>query len=433
MLPVALDSAEVMSFRARPHVMARTFSEVPDITADPYAYFLDSTSQKKYHDRLNERGLQPEGDPDRGHAFELKRHTIAGKLHSVEYQDLWFGTSAQWTNAFIWPRPNSASNLNDVHSGDIIIPAPYIESGLDAFAQQAYSRVAPSSVIFDAATFLGELREGLPRLTSDFLKRNIGSFKGLGSDYLNVEFGWKPFIRDIQNAAKALLGATNVLASQGKRVHRTYGLPATSHADATSFSGTNTIMAGKYRGILGYSDPEWGTSDLSSQTGYGSSAATHAKTRSSKRWFEGEFSTFYPLGFDPNDFFQRLNALIDVKIDPETLWELAPWSWLVDWNLRIGDSIAANQMAANDLLIMHYGYAMETAVYTTEVSWRLTGSPNGTYHAWSGGPLGGRYFASTTYKRRLRANPYGFKVGGQSSLTGGQAAILGALGLTKLK
>jgi hypothetical protein len=126
-------------------------------------------------------------------------------------------------------------------------------------------------------------------------------------------------------------------------------------------------------------------------------------------------------------------VLLNPKITPSTLWELAPWSWLVDWNLRIGDTIRANELNANDLLIMHYGYAMEHTVYTTNMSWRATGPLTGTNPSFSGVPTRGGYFATTEYKRRIRANPYGFRTGGTGNLTGGQTAILGALGLTKLK
>jgi hypothetical protein len=140
-----------------------------------------------------------------------------------------------------------------------------------------------------------------------------------------------------------------------------------------------------------------------------------------------------PLGFDPSDYFQKLQLLIDPKITPSTLWELAPWSWLVDWNLRIGDTIRANEINANDRLVMHYGYAMEHSVYSTKVDWRKTSDVNGGILTVSGNPSFGIHHAQTEYKRRIRANPYGFRVGGVGSLTGGQTAILGALGLTKLK
>jgi len=426
------DSATVMSFRSRPHPRSVRTTSISDIAADPYAYFLESTSRRKYHDRLRERGLQPSGDPDRGHTFELSKHIDTGLLHDVTRTATAFGVTETtvYNGARVLLVPPTGA-LDTIHAGRIGFPAPYKETGLDAFAQQAYARSAPDSVVFDAALFLGELREGLPRLVPELLQGSAGILKRAGSDYLNVEFGWKPLISDLQNAGRALLGATDMLSREGTRVHRRYSLPPLREFGDQTLSGTASILIGNTKGVL--------TNQIGSETGFGTttsstmSATGHlSKSRSSRRWFEGEFSSFYPLGFDPTDYMQRLSVLLNPKITPSTLWELAPWSWLVDWNLRIGDTIRANEMNANDLLVMHYGYAMEHTVYTTEVSWRATAGTTGTTK-WDGLPIKGGYFSTTQYKRRLRANPYGFRVGGSGSLTGGQAAILGALGLTKLK
>lgn len=413
----------MLSYRSRRHPRALTSTEIADVTADPYAYFLDKTSERRYREQLEARGLRSKGSPDRGHPFEIRRHIVTGQLFNVSDKR---GPNAE--NVFIYPNPASGDQLDEVHAGRIESPAPYKESGLDAFAQQAYARVAPTSVVFDAGQFLGELREGLPRLASETLKSGLKFYKGLGSDYLNVEFGWKPFVNDILNAGKALFGATSELRANGERVHRKYSQPLITQAESRSFSRNLTQGMG-YAGLL--SSAARTAAGLPIQvvsTTNGSATGTYMKTRSVKRWFEGEFSSFYPLGFDPADYFSRLNQMVKLRLDPKTLWELAPWSWLVDWNLRIGDSIAANQMAANDLLVMHYGYAMETSVYTTEVSWRRTAISQ----YWTT-PPSGRMFVTTSTKRRLRANPYGFRTGGMGSLTGGQQAILGALGLTKLK
>lgn len=145
-----------------------------------------------------------------------------------------------------------------------------------------------------------------------------------------------------------------------------------------------------------------------------------------------------PLGFDPSDYLSRLNQLVNIKLTPEVLWELAPWSWLIDWNLRIGDTIAANELAANDLLVMHYGYAMEKTtmrdLLVLDTSANPSSLPPGTYgSAWQNLPKSYSYVATTEYKRRLRANPFGFRTGGTSALSVGQLSILGALGLTRLK
>lgn len=417
--PVVLDSADVTSFRTRPHGAALTSNEVSDVSADPYAYFLQSTSERSYAANLKARGMTATGSPDRGHTFSLRRFTLLGSLHDVDFNPA--GAPDWGRQLIVFPQPSAVNQMNDVHNGNIVTPVSISAGGLDAFAQRAYAKVAPDSVVFDASVFLGELREGLPKLALATLESGARFYRGIGSDYLNVEFGWKPFISDIQNAAKALKRASKQLSSEGKRVHRKYSLPPIQRADTRTytrslsyFSGLPGLMAGQ---------PGFPSSVIGGTTTRG--IASYTKTATISRWFEGEFSSFFKLGFDPSDYYQRLDALVNTKITPETLWELSPWSWLVDWQLRIGDTIRANELAQNDRLIMHYGYAMQSEVYTTECSWLRDGKSVN----W---PTMGRLFSSTTFKTRIRANPYGFKPGlGAGGLSDWQLSILGALGLTR--
>lgn len=426
---VAMDSTELTGFRSRPSSAALSFTEKAAVQVDPYASFLDSTSSKKYRARLKERGLSPDASPDRGHAFELKKHTVHGKMHEWDYLDKTTGRNTRYSGYSIQPN----SPVPTLHDGGIFKPATYQETGLDAFAQLAYARSAPSAAVFNASTFLGELNEGLPKLSSAVLQNGIKDFRDLGKDYLNVEFGWKPFVSSLYDMGMALKLATSQLAPQGQAVHRSYSLPAKREAQTTSSTGALGISSSNIRGFVAPSVPFQGSNPSGVQTTGPNASGDWMKTTSSQRWFEGLFTSFYPLDFAPDSYLSRLNVLADLSITPETLYELAPWSWLVDWNLRIGDSIHANLLRANDLLVMHYGYAMEHTVYTTECSFRVTGSTDTSTVKYTGFPPKGRLFASTVYKRRLRACPFGFKVNPTNSLSASQLGILGALGLTKTK
>ncbi len=449
------ETSKAMTYRSRPHADSLTSSEVLDVTADPYAYFLETTSERKYQARLAERGLPSRGAPDRGHSFELSKHIVRLPQHSTTFTSTSSSgppTVRVHKNACVLPGVPSGQYYDplwNVHQGGLSVPAPYKGSGLDQFAQQAYNKLAPTSVEFDAAQFLGELREGLPKFSSEAIKSTIRDMKisrnsvaSAGSDYLNSAFGWKPFISDLQNAAKALYDATQMLANQGKRVHRSLSLPPTTSAGEVFLRGSAlNLQHGGLNGLLdskGY-QALGGPMTGSYSAQIGKADLDYMKVSSSRRWFEGEFTSFFPLGFDPSNFFDRFNQLVKVNPTPSTLWQLAPWSWLVDWFLHVEDTIAANEKVANDLLVMHYGYAMETTVYKTAVTWSNAQTLNynysgGYYSRWSESlPAAGQAYAETVYKKRLRANPYGFRIGGSQSLTGGQIAILGALGLTRLK
>jgi hypothetical protein len=418
-------------YRSRePHKDAVASRPLLEFEVDPYASFLTSTDRERYDHALEQRGLTSSVTPDFGHPFELLRHKIVSlPLNDVTFYDgAWNfkGATAGYTG----------TGLDYVHTGNHVAFPESGNEGLHTFARQAYARVAPTSVQFDAAQFLGELLEGLPRLTLTLLKDQSRFFKNLGSDYLNLQFGWIPFLKDLRNAATALSKATRQLAATGEGVHRGYGVPPeTSHGFSTNWNlydldlrlGSDWPVGMVPSGfplpemVEGLKYPQVGVYALRE---YSDVYANKSVTRN--RWFEGVFSSFFPLDFDNESYLSRLDVLVNTNITPETLWELAPWSWLVDWTLRIGDNIRANLLRANDLLVMHYGYAMEKTIFTTNSSWSHPSPPSGAHF-----PKEGYMSVRSERKRRIRANPYGFGIGGADSLSGGQLAILGALGLTK--
>jgi hypothetical protein len=267
----------------------------------------------------------------------------------------------------------------------------------------------------------------LPSISMQAFKSTAQFFRNIGSGYLQAKFGWEPFVADLKSATRALQIATSNLAiKNGERVHRRYGLIPTETSETYDSSGTAQLY-------MVYENPGQEFNQiLSGESSWFSAQYRLQRTRKVERWFEGEFTNYLPLSFDPTDFLSRADALINVKLTPDTLWQLSPWSWLAEWFLRIEDSIRSNELVANDKLIMHYGYAMQRTTDT----WSSTyfdgqDSFNQLQYFSPRPPMGGMLFSRTEHKERFRANPYGFTSGGFTGLTGSQASILGALGLSK--
>jgi hypothetical protein len=287
--------------------------------------------------------------------------------------------------------------------------------------------------VFNLAQFLGELREGLPRLAFDTLTK-AKFFRGLGSDYLNVEFGWKPFISDLQDAFSALEGASSVLFGPIGPVHRSRA--AGDVYDQRSMSGTSVIPIMSTQNGLLQSSPlyrdffkEFGSiSGSTATTGNMTGMGTASFRSTLKTWFEGEFMLLPKAGFNPANYLDRLRSLMSTDITPALLWELSPWSWLVDWFLHIGDAIEAAQTATSNRIVSSYAYAMSeyeavNAILLSNIAAsgsRVYEGHKTTITQWT-----------TLHRRRLRANPFGYSVNPTGSLNAGQWAILAALGFTK--
>lgn len=133
-----------------------------------------------------------------------------------------------------------------------------------------------------------------------------------------------------------------------------------------------------------------------------------------------------PVGAGRLDrFFQAEHVnriLYGLDLDPSLVYELTPWSWLVDWFSSAGDSIANMCEDPADNLVADYAYVMGSKVVRDDI--RVTGKTVN----------GQSYYTTQTYltevKMRTAATPYGFYAI-TPDLSDRQVSILAALGITK--
>jgi hypothetical protein len=331
------------------------------------------------------------------------------------YFETWSGTAhdSSFFRGRMFPYRNTSPY--SVESTFPISPSP--DSEIDALGTTAIARTVPTNPVVSLATFFGELREGFPKLIGSqlFRSRFKDSLKKGSSEYLNWEFGWKPLISDFRKWLYALRKGDKLYAQylrdSGRRVRRRYSFPATEVVEEDTFVGTPQPAI-----VL----PIW-------QGGNSSFTVIHRKTVVRRRWFSGAFTYFVDV--DPEvqktwkGHLQRLQKLYGVKITPDVIWNLSPWSWAADWFSNAGDVITNISRFGDDGLMMSYGYAMETSIRTDHYD-MLDVTPKGWHF-----PHLTQEFVVTT-KIRRQATPYGFGVD-DGDLTPRQAAILAALGFSR--
>jgi hypothetical protein len=116
---------------------------------------------------------------------------------------------------------------------------------------------------------------------------------------------------------------------------------------------------------------------------------------------------------------QLAKATLGIRLDLELLWELAPWTWLSDWFVNIGDILSLNAAISTNDQVLQYAYLM----HETQVSYKY--SHSGVILAEK--PTGPISSLITQRKQeRVRATPYGFGVN-LNGLSPEQIAILAAL------
>lgn len=284
-------------------------------------------------------------------------------------------------------------------------------SELHAFGTSAIARCLPTNPNASLATALGELKkDGLPRLPGSAMRDQTDLARRSGNEYLNVEFGWLPLISDIQDfltsVKRSRILIDQYVRDSDRKIRRRF--------EPGSIVHETEVKTGIIR-VHG--------SNIVCPTG------TVTKNTDERYWFSGAFKYHVPVG---DDFYSRLrryeqfaDRLFGTRITPEVVWELAPWSWAVDWFTNAGDVIHNISRLGSDGLVMQYGYAMRHSRVDEFMRGSFSFSDSfGTHSGTVSRSVG------TEWKQRVRAHPYGFGID-DFSLSARQWAILAALGLTR--
>lgn len=291
---------------------------------------------------------------------------------------------------------------------------------------RAIAMLMPNKPEAGLAQFVGELREKLPALIGVETYKKGLSTKTIGSEYLNVEFGLKPFISDLEKLARSVL-EVHKLVSQYKRDSGRNIRRRALLRDDTDFRmiSSNAAMDISLPRRLG-SEPNLDTYVTVESRRLGGEVFEDSRELT---WFSGAFT--YHLS-DAHNFITRIdqweekaNHLLGTRITPELVWELTPWSWLVDWFANVGNFLTNVDMLSNDASVLRYGYVM----HYQRVS-RTCSRPGLTPVDGVALPAPLRQVFEITRKQRTRATPYGFGVD-VGALSPRRWAILGALGMTK--
>lgn len=324
--------------------------------------------------------------------------------------------------------------IEDPPTGDFIL-------GLNAQGTNFIRRARPGNPVVHIGQYLIELRQ-LPTLPH-FLLQRAKRFKDLGSEYLNVEFGWRPFISDLLKihdfTKKVSRRISWLIAHNGNSIRRRDDKKVTTHSslicegsldvpfgDLSDPSiGGNPLMdgyhfCGPFGGVVTY--PGFG-----GQTDYRLSTSLIET-----EWNVGTFSYYVP-NIGSNEWSERaVRCLYDANVTPAVIYSVIPWTWLIDWFANVGDIVSnANTNAVdNETLTNCFAMYLKEEYTVVEVSshWDqvdATSIPGSSFFL----PAGDASVSHTVYrssKLRHQASPFGFGLK-RAEFTARQLAILAAL------
>lgn len=275
-----------------------------------------------------------------------------------------------------------------------------------ALGSTAIARSLPDVPEFSLFRFVGELREGLPKVPLAVLARER-KLRNVGGEYLNVQFGIMPLISDLQKFLEAVVhpelrAAVKRQLYEEHRVRKTIDKGTTTTTRALTSSETPSLSLLNASGIKG----------------------TLTTTSSYEIWSSCSFA-YHQVNMldrlldDINVMTGQL-GVIPTAID---LWNLMPWSWLVDWFTNFNHVITNLSYLGRDGLYLQRGYIM--GHYKDEEITHQDRVQCGTPITSTGVRLFER-------KYRVHASPFGFGLTWKD-FSPFQQAILGALGVSRLR
>lgn len=311
------------------------------------------------------------------------------------------------------------------------------------FAPSGFRKTRPGNPVASLGQFIVELRD-LPKLPfqgrrsyrSVFgqglslpgmiraLMAYCMDFRHLGGEYLNVVFGWKPFIRDLQQVYNLWQTIDRQLAqivrNNGKGIRRRATVSENS-------SSTSAVAHSASAGAYVASGFPSGTTMAKAPCGSDWSVETKVTT---KVWYAAKYRYFIPDVSSSQWTRKAKLALFGVLPTPELVWAVTPWSWLIDWSVNVSDVLSNMSTNAVENLVQDYSFLMmrEETVKTGCVStyWGdcQYGSGSCTLHS---------TYSVVKKRRTTGGSPYALNAISGKPLTAYQGGILAALGLSLAK
>lgn len=316
-------------------------------------------------------------------------------------------------------------------------------SALKNRGAEAWNRLRPDLPDFSLATSLYELKD-LPNMFRDYVKvmrgeldraarhrhgRRYTALSWSGKWYLAIEFGWLPLYKDIQNFCEAQQGKqkrlTQLIRDAGRPVRR-----STTLTDEAGDSGVKRYSKSYLSSLDG--TPHHPTF-VTQCYDYGPESHVRTERRTTDRtWAEGRFRYFLPPG--PRDVEWKksmLRRIMGGRLTPDVLYNIMPWTWLIDYFTDLGQFMKAISPGVADSLICDYCYLMRHKEWTETTEARMRYGVRRVNGKTFGGVLTSTLETKRTLKMRTYASPFGFGIKAES-LSPKQVAIMGALGLSRL-
>lgn len=291
---------------------------------------------------------------------------------------------------------------------------------ISSFGPTGWNRYRPTKPKCDLGVALAELRElpkmllGTARSFRDLFGETPARPSVAGDAWLNAQFGWLPFIKDVRD----FTNLTTSLNKRLKQLRRDNGKWVRRGGPVFNQNETTTLV----------DTDEWGVYPKPAYYYLDGRFNDHGRrlllsTESQEVWFTARFRYHLPPVGTWRWKAKQIAMLYGCVPSPALLWELIPFSWLIDWCSNTGDCLEMISSILTEDLCAKYAYIMGTTRK------QLDFYGKGCYK--EGNTVEAHWEAYYERKFRVPASRFGFGLT-ESNFTARQWSILGALGLSRL-
>lgn len=366
----------------------------------------------------------------------------------------------------VWNRPGYPSTTNYV-DGQLCLRAditsmdlPISDSAIRSQGGSMLRESRPTKSHANLGQWFGELHEfggmfNVPRELPGELQKYSGTKlnelrrfreggRAVGSGYLAGQFGWLPFVGEVINSLDSIANSTGIVddfvRNSAKLIKRSNRKELGVSVDTAqgsfqvgSGSSSFTRAGVGFNLYKGTSQSFYGFNSKL-YVDYNATVTQRSQLRTSAIF---EYFASDPQGFlgTANSYAQKAKILLgDPLVSLGTFWELAPWSWAIDWHFNLGSLLSYQESVATDGLVMHRGSTVYENVAQVIVHWtpRLDYYAPDPYYKSTLDSVSGNLISTATKRTqvRLTSSPYDMGVN-WSGYSARQWFILGSLGLAK--
>jgi hypothetical protein len=331
----------------------------------------------------------------------------------------WPGTGIDFTNLSL--------NLG---LGSPLIP------GLGTLENKVWDSTKPKIEQGGLFVAIAEIRD-VPHMLKTSLEGFIDIYKHLGgkpsfrrlpkkiaNHFLNHNFGWVPFISDVQKFIGNIQNSSDRISrlerDNGQWIRRKVLLVNQTEDTDLGWGERSFVDPGSNYFIQGCYIPTW-----KPYYNIKESKFTLAEGVGRFRYYLPYFDKSLPDANSALGALQQQLALHGARATPVNIYKAVPWTWLLDWISDAGRSLQAIQDANLDGMAAKYLYLVHHQVKTHTLRQFLPFGPT------NGGIKELQYSRVIDVKQRKEADaPFGFGLS-WDDLSPKQLAILAALGISR--